>query len=203
VSASTAPTWDIDILGSLSERRDAARRAEESERRLRPVEHSAPARRPRLMYGLIAVAGALSIAGAQLGLSILTTQGTYELKELTAQKRDVTWQVQILEDEVAGLSSPQYLAANAAALGMVTGQAPSYVRLSDGEIIGSSKPASSTSSIEALKKAAVSNAKVSGIPLVTDPQASLGAGAAAETTVVVNPASPPAIADGLPTPETH
>lgn len=196
MSASTAVSWDTDILS-------APPRRYEPGRRLQPVERSAPARRPRLMYGLIAVAGALAIAGAQLGLSILTTQGTYELKELTAQKRSVTWQVQMLEEDVAGLSSPQYLSANAAALGMVTGQPPSYVRLSDGKVIGSSKSASSTSSIQALKKAAVPNALVSGVPLVTDPKSSLGAGAAAESTIVIDPAAPPAVADGLPTPETH
>ena len=37
----------------------------------------------------------------------------------TQEKRDLTWEKQALYDDVAGLSSPQYLAANAAALGMV------------------------------------------------------------------------------------
>lgn len=186
-----------DLLSSLPPR-DADRRST-----LRPVEQTAPARRPRLAYGLIAVAGALLIAGAQMGLSVLTTQSSYELKALTSQQRAVAWQKQILQDDVAGLSSPQYLAANAAALGMVTGQAPSYLRLSDGEIVGSTKSASSTSSVQALKKAAVTNALVSGVPLVTDPDASLGAGVAADTTLVVDPATPPAVADGLPTPRTR
>lgn len=201
MSAQTAPAWDADFLGALP---SPARPGDETRGRLRPVEHThaVPARRPRLIYGLIAVAGALAIAGAQLGLSILTTQGTYDLKALTAEKRAVTWQVQMLEDKVAGLSSPQYLAANAAALGMVTGQAPSYLRLSDGAVIGTGKPASATSSVEALKKAAVGNALINGVPLVTDPDSSLGAGAAAET-IVIDPATPPAVADGLPTPQTH
>lgn len=201
MSASTATSWDADLIAPLPVRPTETR----SQPRLQPVEHLAPvpARRPRLVYGLIAVAGALAIAGAQLGLSILTTQGTYDVKELTAEKRAVTWEVQMLEDKVAGLSSPQYLAANAAALGMVIGDTPSYMRLSDGAVTGAGKPASSTSNVQALKKAAVGNALIGDVPLVTDPDASLGAGAAAESTVVVNPAAPPAVADGLPTPETH
>jgi len=194
--------WDSDLLVAPFPRSDPARR-EDVDRRLRAVDAPAASRRPRLLYGVIAVAGAVAIAGAQMGLSILTTQGSYEIKELTAQQRTVDWQKQILADDVAGLSSPQYLAANAAALGMVTGQPPSYLRLSDGEVIGAGTAAPGTSSIEALKKAAVPNALAGGVPLVTDPDSSLAAGVAAETELVIDPAVPPAVADGLPTPRTH
>lgn len=170
---------------------------------VRAGEQTRPRRKPRLVYGLVAVIGALAIAGTQMGMSIMTTETSYQIKSLTAEQRSVTWQKQMLQDDVAGLSSPQYLAANASALGMVTGQSPSYLRLSDGEITGSTAKGSSTSSVQALKKAAVGNELVNGVPLVTDAKASLGAGAAAETTVVVDPASPPAVADALPTPDTH
>lgn len=181
----------------------APTRGDDQDRRLHAVGARAHARRPTLMYGLVAVAGALAIAGAQMGLSILTTQGSYELKELTSQQRAVEWQKQILEDDVAGLSSPQYLAANAAALGMVTGQAPSYLRLSDGTVIGSGKAASSTSSVQAYKKAAVPNSLLNGVPLATAPESSLGDGVAADEQILIDPAVPPAVADGLPTPKTH
>ncbi len=181
--------------------RPAAR--DDEQRRLRALERPLPARRPRLAYGLIAVAGALAIAGAQMGLSILTTQSSYELKSLTSQQRSVAWEKQMLQDDVAGLSSPQYLAANAAALGMVTGQSPNYLRLSDGEVIGTGKAASARTSVQALKKAAVTNALVDGVPLVTDPASSLDSGVAADLPLTIDPATPPAIADGLPTPTTH
>ena len=194
--------WDSEPLLGAFPLADPLRR-EDADRRLHAVTAPAAARRPRLLYGVIAVAGAVAIAGAQMGLSILMTQGSYELKELTAQQRTVDWQKQILEDDVAGLSSPQYLAANAAALGMVTGQAPSYLRLSDGGIIGAGKAASGTSSIEALKKAAVPNALAGGVPLATDPDSSLGSGATSDPELVIDPAVPPAVADGLPTPNTH
>ncbi len=49
------------------------------------------------------------------------TQTSYELSALTSQQRDLDWQKQMLQDDVAGLSSPQYLAANAQAMGMLTG----------------------------------------------------------------------------------
>ena len=194
--------WDSDLLVAPFPTTDPARR-DDVDRRLHAVAAPSHARRPRLLYGVIAVAGAVAIAGAQMGLSILMTQGSYELKELTTQQRTVDWQKQILEDDVAGLSSPQYLAANAAARGMVTGQPPSYLRLSDGQIIGAGKAATGTSSIDALKKAAVPNALAGGVPLATDPDSSLASGVTADAELVIDPAVPPAVADGLPTPNTH
>ena len=87
------------------------------ERRLHAVAEPDRKRRPKLLYGIIALLGAFAITGAQMALSVLITQTSYDIAELTSQQRDLTYQKQILADELAGLSSPQYLAANAAALG--------------------------------------------------------------------------------------
>lgn len=189
-------------------------------RRLQPVE-TAPARRrvPRRTFGVIAVAGAVLIALVQMGLSILTTQSSFEIAALTQQQRDLTYQKQILYDEVAGLSSPQYLAANASALGMVIDESPTYLRLSDGAVIGSGQAAEGASSVDALGRGSVRNALISGVPLVTDPKASAGptatsgdpaaAGDAVAATDGPGDASrtesptPPSINDGLPTPATR
>jgi len=175
------------------------------ERRLQALEQPQPRRRPRLVYGIVAVCGALLIGGAQMGLSILTTQSSYELSTLTDQQRDLDWQKQMLQDSIAGLSSPQYLAANAEAMGMVTGQAPTFLRLSDNAIIGTAAGLTGASAVNALSKAAVGNALVHGRPLVGDPAASLGGtgGASVVDKAIVNTPTPPTIADGLPTPATH
>ena len=173
-------------------------------------------RRPRRIYGLIAVAGALAIAATQMGLSILTTQTSYELSSLTAKQRDLTWQKQILSDELTGLASPQYLAANATALGMVIGEPPSYLRLSDGALLGPGQASSGGSSVDALGRASVPNELVAKTPLVTDPDASIltptptptpaetphDAAGGTETTEPTQP-TPPPLTDGLPTPSTH
>lgn len=186
----------------------APRRAPEIEpvRRLRVLERPLPRRRPRLLYGIIAVAGAVLIAAAQMGLSILTTQSSYELSALSSQQRGLDYQKQMLTDSLAGLSSPQYLAANASALGMVTGQAPTYLRLSDAAIIGTAAGTGGTSAINALNQAAVPNALIAGVPLAADPSASLGGGKSAADEAIAAAAdtsTPPAITDGLPTPATH
>ena len=85
------------------------------------------------------------------------------------QQRELTWQKQILYDDVAGLSSPQYLAANASALGMVIDESPSYLRLSDGALLGAGQAALGASSVDAIGRGAVPNALITDTPLVTGP----------------------------------
>ncbi len=192
----------IDLLAGLPEL--PPRRT--PDRGLRALDRPLPRRRPRLLYGIIAVAGAVLIGAAQMGLSILTTQSSYELSTLTQQQRSLDYQKQALTDSLAGLSSPQYLAANAAALGMVTGQTPTYLRLSDNAIIGTAAGSNGASAVNALSQAAVPNALVAGTPLVNDPSASLGAGASVADEAIaaaIETTTPPTIAEGLPTPATH
>ena len=176
-------------------------------RRLHVVEEPSRRRRPRLVYGVVALVGALTIGAAQMALSIMTTQSSYELSTLTQEARQLTWQKQILYDDVAGLSSPQYLAANASALGMVIEESPSYLRLSDGALLGAGEAALGGSSVDAINRAVVPNALITDTPLVTAPDATIEG----VPVVAVDPApldggvanTPPPITDGLPTPSTH
>lgn len=172
-------------------------------RRLQPVTAPRARRRPKLAYGILAVVGALVILGAQMLFSLLSTQTSFEISQLTTQSRELTWQKQILYDEVAGLSSPQYLAANASALGMVINESPSYLRLSDGAVLGSQQAAVYTSSIDALGRGEVSNALISDTPLVTSPDATISGVVQSETQTGTDTATPPSLSDGLPTPATH
>ena len=180
-------------------------RADAPRRRLQVVDAPARRRRPKLFYGIVAVMGAFLIAGAQMSLSIMTTQGTYEIAALTKEQRDLTYEKQILYDDVAGLSSPQYLAANAAALGMVINEAPSYLRLSDGAILGPSEVAMGSSSVDAIGRGAVANALITDTPLVTVPDATID-GVPVDVGEVPTGGvgdTPPPLTDGLPTPSTH
>lgn len=172
---------------------------------LRPLARSRR-RHPRLAYALTAVAGALAIAAVQMGLSVATTESTYRISELVQQQRELTWQKQELTDAIVGLSSPQYLAANAESLGMVVNQSPTYLRLSDGTIVGNGKAAGYYSSISALDKGAVPNALVADTPLVTAPDATIKGVPTVPADAVGGDAPsllPPPITDGLPTPTTR
>ena len=158
------------------------------------------------MYGMVAVFGAVAIGTAQMTLSIMATQSSYELSSLVGEQRELTFQKQILYDDVAGLSSPQYLAANAASLGMVIDESPNYLRLSDGALLGAGEMSYGASSVDAINRGTVPNALITDTPLVTDPDATIE-GAPVEAVVVVGPDgvanTPPPITEGLPTPSTH
>jgi cell division protein FtsL len=177
------------------------------QRRLQAVPSAAPRRRPRLGYAIVAFAGAVAIAVAQMSLSVLTTQSSYELAALNQERRTATLQAQELRDEVAGLSSPQYLAANAAALGMVIDGAPSYLRLSDGKVVGSGDAAGSVSTVDAAKRGAVGNALLERRPLTTDPGSTLEG--KKQPATPAPPAEkpeaelPPPLTEGLPSPTTR
>jgi hypothetical protein len=183
----------------------APRRADSPGRRLRAVDAPALRRKPRLLYGVVAVLGALVIVAAQMTLSILTTQTSYEIASLSQQQRTLTYQKQMLYDDVAGLSSPQYLAANATALGMVIDESPNYLRLSDGKLLGKGMPSDPRSSVDAIGRRVVANALITDTPLVTAPKATIE-GAPLETTTTGAGGvakTPPALTGGLPTPSTH
>lgn len=161
-------------------------------------------RRPRLAYALIALGGAVAIGAAQMGLSIATTQGSFVVSSLTQKQRGLVLAKQALYDDVAGLSSPQYLAANAAALGMVTGQSPTYLRLSDGSVVGAGQAATAASGVVAIGAGAVPNRLIATTPLVTDPSATIqGAPQPTAPAAAAADTLPPPITSGLPTPTTR
>jgi hypothetical protein len=194
-----------------------APRRETQQTRLRAVDTQARRRRPRLAYALVAIAGVLAIGAAQMTLSIMTTQSSFALSQLSQQQRTLTLEKQVLYDDVAGLSSPQYLAANASALGMIVAESPSYLRLSDGAVLGTGTAATGASSVDVTAHGSVPNSLIAKTPLVTDPAATVGGGdntpaatptpgadgATGSEATQPDPATPPPLTDGLPSPSTH
>jgi hypothetical protein len=193
-----------------------APRRETQQTRLRATDTRARRRRPRLAYALVAIAGVLAIGAAQMTLSIMTTQSSFALSQLSQQQRTLTLEKQVLYDDVAGLSSPQYLAANASALGMIVAESPSYLRLSDGAVLGTGAAATGASSVDVTANGSVPNSLIAKTPLVTDPAATVGGGdtpaatptpgadgTTATEATQPDPATPPPLTDGLPSPSTH
>ena len=159
-------------------------------------------RKPRLGYALIAIAGAAFIALAQLGMTILTAQSSYDLAAVEQQQRQLTLDQQELTEDLAGLASPQYLAANASALGMVIDSTPSYLRLSDATILGSGEPAGDVSSVNVQRGNAAANALIANTPLVTDTDLTI-ADVTPQQDVPDTITDAPVLEGGLPTPVTH
>ena len=163
-------------------------------RRLQPVTAPAARRRPKLAYAVLAVGGALAIGAAQMGISLATTQDAFVLAELNSQQHELTLQKQALHENLVGLSSPQALAAKADKMGLVVAGSASYLRLSDGETLGTGQGAAWASTVNPNGAQKVGNALIAPPPAATEQT---------DSATGTNPALPPTITDGLPTPTTR
>ncbi len=183
-------------------RRPAPDAAPARTRRLRPVPDAVRRARPRVAYAVVALVSIGVIAMAQLLLSIAVTQGAYELDEQLLRKAELQRERQKLADDLDRLESPQYLAMNAEALGMVPNSDPVYLRLSDGAVLG--EPTAAAGAAGAATSL-VPNALIDGVPPITEQAAeeTAGSGDAPAASDGGTPAAPPALEGGLPTPATH
>lgn len=191
----------------------APRRLPERVRWLRPAPEPGRRARPTLAYAIIAVAGVAFIVVAQLLLSIAITQGAYDIDHAQIQQTKLDRQEQQLREDLDRVESPQYLAANAEALGMVPNANPVFLQLSDGTVSGNPAPADAGTEASG---PLVPNALIDGVPLVTEEQAGetpkqagttepagKGAAEAASGGAAGGQAVAPPVSDGLPTPATH
>jgi hypothetical protein len=100
------------------------------------------AARPKSFYAVVAVAGVFALFLAQLLLSILLSDGAYQISSLQSQQRQLSRVEQDLTEQLDLLASPQSLAVRADSIGMVLGaSAPVFLRLSDGSLSGPATPA--------------------------------------------------------------
>jgi hypothetical protein len=170
--------------------------------------------RPRVIYALSAVTCVGAIIVAQLLLSVGISQGAYEISALRASQVELGRTADSVGEDLIRVSSPQSLAANAEALGMVSNSTPAYLRLSDGAVLGAPTSAAGGQPGAA---SLVPNSLLADVPLVTQ-QAAGGTGAsvvaaapapaapvAAAATGATTAGAPAAIAvtDGLPSPTTR
>lgn len=187
----------------------APKRQDEAARSPRRFEIVAPdARRrprPRIFYALTAIAGMGAIIVAQLLLSVGISQGAYEISTLQSNQAELTRTTASVNEDLVRVSSPQSLAANAEALGMVSNSNPVYLRLSDGAVLGAPSSASGSQTASA---SLVPNALLGdSIVLSQVPAGAAGAGVAAGATdaasAPVAVTSAPVVPAGLPSPTTR
>jgi len=123
--------------------------------------------RPRALYALITVIGLFTIFMAQLLLSIVTSDGAYQLASLQSQQRSLAQEQQALSENLSLLGSQQNLAVQAESLGMVLGSTtPVFLRLSDGAVIGTPVPGGEGASAIGAAGSLVPNALLVDVPLV-------------------------------------
>jgi len=118
------------------------------------------------------------IFAAQLLLSIVVSDGAYQLSGLQVQQKELLRTEQALLEQLQVLGSTQHLAANAAHLGMVPGSNPLYLDLATGAV--SSAPGTADPLGCGGGCSMVANSLLNGVPLVN-------AAAVAAQTVAVAP----------------
>lgn len=181
--------------------------------RLRAMPKPAPIQpRQRAVLPIIAVTSLVVVVAAQLLLGVFLTNGAYEISELKASKTELGRTHAAVSEELVAVQSPQFIAENAEALGMVVNASPVYLRLSDGAVLGNPAPAAAAPT---LANASISNHLLDDIPLATELEAQRVADAAAlavlagqrdtaaEAPVLNSTGSVPLPVGTLPTVQTH
>ena len=120
--------------------------------------------RPRLLPALVTVGGIGVILLAQLLLSIVLADGAYQISGLQVAKHNAVLQQHALSEQLDLLASPQHLAANAEALGMVASGSAVFLDAKTGAVTGSGTAAGG-SLLGAGDQ--VGNALLSGTAIVT------------------------------------
>ncbi len=175
----------------------------------RPVRESVPARRfeivttraqrkarPKVAYAVVTVASLFAIFAAQLLLSIVVSDGAYQINALQSQQKELLRTEQALSENLDLLASTQNLAANAAHLGMVPSASPLFLDLSSGAISGAPGSIDRVGCGGACNL--VANDLLTGMAVVnTAPQPKTAVAS-------VTPAPQPTVlVDSLPAPVTH
>lgn len=168
--------------------------------------------RPRTVYAVIAIGTLLAIIVTQLLLSIVVSQGAYQIEALQGEKTGLQRSFQSATEDLSSVSSPQSLAANATALGMVSNPNLVYLRLSDGAVLGSPAPAPASGvTATGATGGLVPNSLLAGVPLVTQqatgatvqPAVKTGNSSSASAPAATPPVAKVPFTGALPSPVTH
>lgn len=127
----------LESIHTLPERAPG-RPEREPERRRRLIALPRPTvrRAPRVVHGVVALAGLGAIILGQLGLSMVLGEGAYEIAALQSTSAQLSREQQALQEQLDALESPQQVATAAESLGMVQGQASQFLQLSSGAVLG-------------------------------------------------------------------
>ena len=171
-------------------------------------------RRPRAFFAIVTAAVLFGVMISQMLLSVALESGAYEIAHLQSANKEASRSYSQMSQDLDRLSSPQHLALNAEALGMLSNNTPAYLRLSDGAVLGA--PTSSdgfTNLVAPDGGSLVPNSLLADVPLVTSapapapatstagatpPNADVTEGAAPGAPTPAVASGPVALSNGLP-----
>lgn len=160
--------------------------------------------RPRSFYAVVAVTSVFALLLAQLMLSILLSDGAYQISALQSEQKQLARTEQALNESLDLLASPQSLAMRAEGIGMVLDtNAPVFLRLSDGLVSGYPTPAAGAAGAIGADGGLVANSLLTDS--VVDPLAGdAESGASGAPSGTTTNASVPSNGGGpLPSPQTR
>lgn len=155
--------------------------------------------RPRIGYAVVAVAALGILLLAQLGISMVLSQGAYTLNSLSAEQTNLSRTQQSLSEQLRVLDSPQNLARNAQSLGMIANSTPVYLDPKTGRVYGTPTPAKPDEATASTENQ-VPNSLLSDVPLATKP-GDTSTSKETGTTSTKDTAGATGSADGTPTSE--
>ena len=112
----------------------------------------------KVKVSLTVLIGLVLIQLLHIFMGGFTAQFTYEISDLKSESRTLSTQSDILNSEVASLSSNQNLVNVAHSLGMVSNVNPVFLRLTDAKVIG--KPHRALANERTISKNLVPNASM-------------------------------------------
>jgi hypothetical protein len=151
----------------------------------------------------VTVISLFAIFGAQLLLSIVVSDGAYQISALQTQQKELVRTQQDLTERLDLRNSTQYLAASAASLGMIPGSSPQFLDLTTGAV--SAAPGTIDPSGCGGACNLVANSLLGGVPLIQPKAAAAQSNTVAPPTSI-SPASvpdTPTVVTALPAPVTH
>lgn len=190
-------------------------------RHLRPVAPAEPRRgrgirrapgarrRPKAFFAYLTAGVMFGVMVAQMLLSVALESGAYEIAHLQTANKEATRTFDKVSQDIDRLASPQHLARNAEALGMLSNNTPAYLRLSDGALLGAPSSGEGFANLVAGDAAGlVPNSLLADVPIVTAAPATGSAGSPAAAGQVgastpPAPTGPVALSNGLPGLSTH
>lgn len=158
--------------------------------------------RPKLAYAIVTIVSLFAIFGAQLLLSIVVSDGAYQISALQDQQKGLQREQDALSEQLNVLDSTQNLSLQAANLGMVPNAGPLAIDLSTGAVYGLPGSADPNGCGGACNL--VTNSQLAGVKLV-DPNAPTTTGNAgtAASAGGSTPQTEQAPVDSIPAPVTH
>lgn len=162
-------------------------------------------RRPKAFFAYVTAGVMFGVMVAQMLLSVATESGAYEIAHLQSANKEATRSYQQMTQEIDRLASPQHLALNAEALGMMSNNTPAYLRLSDGAVLGAPTSGDGFRNLVAGDGGSlVPNSLLADVPIVTTapsrgtPASSASTGAQPGAPAAPAPTGPVALTNGLP-----